>query len=79
MSISRRSFTYGSAVKTSDLPGLGVPQSLIAVLAREFGKSPTGTLIGGIDPEWDDLPRPGRDVGPFVYDWSDADERDRGR
>lgn len=81
MSVSRRSFAYASKVNASDLPGLGVPQSLVSALVREFGKGPRGGLIGGIDPDWDweAPPRPRRPVGPFVYDWSDADECDRGR
>jgi hypothetical protein len=79
MSASRRSFAYASAVDATDLPGFGVPQSVIAALAREFGKSRAGNIIGGLDPDWDDPLPPRLPVGPFVYDWSDADERDRGR
>lgn len=75
MNVSRNAFTNAVSITLADLPRLGIVPSLVAAITRDFGKHGPKDVVG-VDPEWDDAPLPHRCSGPFLYDWSDADERD---
>jgi len=78
MSVSRRSFAHATPISLSELPSLGIAPSLVAAIELEFCEDEAGNVVSGLDPDRDGLP-PSHASGPFLYDWSDADERGRFR